>query len=552
MKNSRNLEQLKIIKSFIDAWTQQTTSKKFLYLKSSTFNTLSNVEFEGYVSISSLDEIDSEDQFDLIIGDLPMFLQRSIKVTYQDKSITIPENWSEILNSSAYLTNEGTGLFILEPSMFITEIGRKFENVMNKNGLYVNAIFNLPERILEPETVITPLIVAIKKIDPSRIFVAELTDEDQSKKVVDSFHKLVDGGDIRSGKFLKAGSFRSFHRLQASQQIERLETQYKNYSEYTLLDISIEINSVQPDELFQERENSIYIPRIAGSSVAVVSQIEYAKLKHHNYFQVVLKDFALNEYVAAFFRSTLGKLTLSSLASSTATLLPRFHKKELEQALIALPTPEEQLLIVETQRALTRLKTAIDKFDSELALNPMSSSAIQKQLNTMLDVVGNLTDADRIRGLIREGETKHIEFKETLSLDVRKQTKEKYLETEAVQTVVAFLNTQGGILLIGVADNGELVGLNHEIDKFYKGNVDKFILRWKDLLKDRIGEGCYTFLEYRMINMQQKFILWVECKASPFPFYLDKTEFYFRTHPATHRLDGPKLVEYVKNRFFNK
>ena len=224
------------------------------------------------------------------------------------------------------------------------------------------------------------------------------------------------------------------------------------------------------------------------------------------------------------------------------------NKRDLEQALVALPKPEEQRSIVDTQKTLTRLKSAIDEFDSELALNPTSSSSIQKQLDTMLDAIGGLTDADKIYGLIREGESKHTEFKETLSLDVKKQTKEKYIETFALKTVVAFLNTEGGVLLIGISDEGKITGLNNEIEKFYK-NIDKFLLQWKNLLKERVGEENYPFIEYRVVRVNDKLVLWVECEASPSPCYLDQIDFYVRTNPATDKLEGPKLVEYVKNHF---
>ena len=166
----------------------------------------------------------------------------------------------------------------------------------------------------------------------------------------------------------------------------------------------------------------------------------------------------------------------------------------------------------------------------------------------MLNAIGGLTDVDKVYGLVREGESKNTEFKETLSLDIKKQTKEKYIETSALKTVVAFLNTEGGILLIGISDEGKITGLNDEIEKFYK-NTDKFLLQWKNLLKQHVGEEFYPFIEYKVIKVGDKLVLWVECKQSPSPCYLDQNDFYVRTNPATDKLEGPKLVEYVKNHF---
>lgn len=582
MENTRNPAQLSIIKSFVDKWRIRTSAKSLLLLtypakffpkdengkslktsvdtifsvanelrgsnnffdlRHSSFKVFSAVDFEGSQIVESSNEVHKGEKFDLIIGALP-FGMNQIDVEYRGAKLRIPRNWNEILQSLEFLENSGTGLYLLEPLGFGTSMGQKFEKELNKNGFYVSGYFNAPEKILQPETSITPIIVAITKNPPSKLFISELLNESQSEQVVDNYFSSEDGTDLKTGKYIDLGSYYGFHRLKIKQQIERLETQYKNYTEYTLGNLAIEINYVNSGGEFQEKDNAIYVPKIGKSPV--VSKLSDAKLKHQNYFQVVLREVAFNEYVSAFFRSALGQLILDSLTSQT--FIAHLNKRDLEQALVALPKPEEQRLIVDTQKTLLRLKSAIDEFDSELALNPASSKSIQKQLDTMLDAIGGLTDADKVYSLIREGESKHTEFKETLSLDVKKQTKEKYIETSALKTVVAFLNTEGGILLIGISDEGKITGINDEVEKFYK-NIDKFLLHWKTLLKERIGEENYPFIEYRIVNVAEKLVLWVECKESPSPCYLDQIDFYVRTNPATDKLEGPKLVEYVKNHF---
>ena len=242
------------------------------------------------------------------------------------------------------------------------------------------------------------------------------------------------------GMEIEERAFHGFHQVKIKQQIEKLETQYKEYEEHAIGEIAIEINYVAHGKELQETENSVYIPKIGNSSV--VSRITDTTLKHHNYFQVVLGEKAINEYVAAFFKSDLGRLVLQSLTSGT--FIPHLNKRDLEQATIALPSIDDQKQILVTQRKLRDLKSAIDSFDSELALNPTSSISILDQLDSILEAIGGLTDVDEVHSLIRQGESKNIEFKETLSLDLKKQTKEKYIEISALKTIVAFLNTEGG------------------------------------------------------------------------------------------------------------
>ena len=543
MQNIQNPSQFSIIKAFVDEWKSRTSAKAILYLRNSTFGIFSAVNFGDSHIVASSDEINKGSKFDLIIGDLPFGMQQ-IEIEYQETKLRIPRNWSEIFKSLLFLGESGTALFLLEPLGFSTGIGLKFEKELNKNGFYASAFFDAPEKILQPETSITPIIVAITNTPPSKIFIAELLNEKQSEQVVNSYFSSSGSTDLKTGKNIDLGSFHGFHRLKIRQQIERLETQYKNYAEYTLGKLAVEINHVSAGDELKEKDNSIYVPKIGKSPV--ISKLSDAKLKHHNYFQVVFGELALNEYVSAFFKSALGQLVLESLISRT--FIAHLNKRDLEQALVALPKLEEQKIIVNTQKTLTRLKSAIDEFDTELALNPTSSNSIQKQLDSMLDAIGGLTDADKVYGLILEGESKHTEFKETLSLDVKKKVKEKYIETSALKTVVAFLNTEGGILLIGISDDIKVTGLDYEIEKFYK-NMDGFLLHWKNLLKERIGEEYYPFIEYRVIKVAEKLVLWVECKASLSPCYLDQNDFYVRTNPSTDKLEGPKLVEYVKNHF---
>jgi len=44
-------------------------------------------------------------------------------------------------------------------------------------------------------------------------------------------------------------------------------------------------------------------------------------------------------------------------------------------------------------------------------------------------------------------------------------------------------------------------------------------------------------------------VLYVNCGKSEKPCYLDGKDFYVRTNPATDKLEGPKLVNYIKNHF---
>jgi hypothetical protein len=264
---------------------------------------------------------------------------------------------------------------------------------------------------------------------------------------------------------------------------------------------------------------------------------------------VVLNNQALNEYVAHFLGTSVGQHALSLLEQGSVT--KRLNKSDLQECLIALPSLEIQQDIICTHQKLAALKDAIGKLDHELSLNPTGQNDFRTQVDSLLAVVGGLSDADHVRSIVRQGESKTVEFKQTFSLDLRKDTKEQYIETSALKTVVAFLNSDGGNLLIGVGDDEKIVGVNVEIEKFHKGSLDNFLKHFKNAVRGRIGEAFYPFINYRIVDVEGEMVLVVECGPSTSPCFLDVNDFYVRTNPATDRLEGPKFLEYVKHRFEN-
>lgn len=133
-------------------------------------------------------------------------------------------------------------------------------------------------------------------------------------------------------------------------------------------------------------------------------------------------------------------------------------------------------------------------------------------------------------------------------MDIKKNKKEKYIEQQALKTLVAFLNTNGGILLVGVSDDKNILGIQDEIKKYHKDN-DHFLLHFKNLIKTYIGEHFYDFIDYRIINVDERKIFQVNCKRSDKECFLESKDFYVRTNPATDKLEGPKMVAYINQHF---
>jgi hypothetical protein len=65
-----------------------------------------------------------------------------------------------------------------------------------------------------------------------------------------------------------------------------------------------------------------------------------------------------------------------------------------------------------------------------------------------------------IADLIAGGETRAVEFKSTLRMNLHTGQVDDKIQVSALKTIAGFLNAKGGTLLIGVADNGEVLGLD--------------------------------------------------------------------------------------------
>lgn len=355
------------------------------------------------------------------------------------------------------------------------------------------------------------------------------------------FSKVATIDDIRGNDYNL-----NIRRYADSSALGALVTQYNTFQKVAIKELSLEVKAVRGGATFTDQDNAVYI---STSGKRVTHRLDDIDQRHDRFYQVILGDRAINAYVAQFLRTSIGQHALSLMAVGSAK--QRLAKAELAECLIALPDLKTQQSIVATHEKLLALRNAISKFDQELSVNPVGLSELQVQLDSMLQVIGQLSDADQVRSIIREGESKTVEFKETFSLNVRNDTGQKdgKMEDMCLKTIVAFLNSEGGHLLVGVADDGSIAGLAAEIGKFHRDSTDKFLLHFKNAIEKRIGPEFYPFINYRLVEVDGKNPMIVQCKPSQKPCFLDGADFYVRTNPATDRLVGPKQLEYIRHRF---
>lgn len=154
----------------------------------------------------------------------------------------------------------------------------------------------------------------------------------------------------------------------------------------------------------------------------------------------------------------------------------------------------------------------------------------------------------KVRQLISAGEGARVEFKSTLRWHLKADKPAKEIELAILKTIVAYLNSEGGNLLIGVQDDGTICGLDN--DHFV--NDDKFMLHFNNMVKQHIGLEFSKYINYRIIpvNDENKVML-VECETSQDPAflkYIEDEDFYIRVGPASRKLSTRKTLKYLANK----
>src|SRR5271169_5101909 len=79
-----------------------------------------------------------------------------------------------------------------------------------------------------------------------------------------------------------------------------------------------------------------------------------------------------------------------------------------------------------------------------------------------------------VRLAIARGESASLEFKSTFRWDLREKRFNRSLESVVMKTLAGYMNGQGGTLLIGVADDGSIVGLALDYSTLKKPDRDGF------------------------------------------------------------------------------
>ncbi len=153
-----------------------------------------------------------------------------------------------------------------------------------------------------------------------------------------------------------------------------------------------------------------------------------------------------------------------------------------------------------------------------------------------------------INQLLREEEGMHLEFKSSLRFNSIQRCLEPKLEFNCLKTICAFLNAEGGDLLIGVNDKKWVVGLKDDYKTLTKSNRDAFENYLTTQISNKVGDRHLSNIRVYFPKPYGKEICRVNVKNAPEPAYLHhkgKQFFFVRTGNASRPFKISDSTKYI-------
>jgi len=123
--------------------------------------------------------------------------------------------------------------------------------------------------------------------------------------------------------------------------------------------------------------------------------------------------------------------------------------------------------------------------------------------------------------------------------------------TSILKPTAGFLNAKGGTLVIGMSDDGDVVGVQKDLE-LKQWNIDQYVNRITDRIASNLGEFAAAMTTISVVPEGDQHLCLLEIARSPDPVYRTGKQspvFYARINNSTREISGPSLVSYVQKRW---
>ncbi len=195
-----------------------------------------------------------------------------------------------------------------------------------------------------------------------------------------------------------------------------------------------------------------------------------------------------------------------------------------------------------------KFKSILDKIPS-----PQSSN-LGRSTRNAANCLERLASTDTVTA-IKKGEGDSVEFKETFQFNVHANRFDKSLRGEVYDAISAFMNSWGGILLIGIHDSGTITGLGPDYSLIGKadrrGGFQETLCQG---IENAIGKEHFCLLSIHFESLEDKEICRLDIAEANGPVYLHDKEkntdsLFIRRGNASVKLDTREALKYIKEKW---
>jgi hypothetical protein len=172
------------------------------------------------------------------------------------------------------------------------------------------------------------------------------------------------------------------------------------------------------------------------------------------------------------------------------------------------------------------------------------------ELKSRIDLEHEDEPNPEISELLAGDESDLVEFKATLRYDLHTKEVNKKLEHVVAKTVAAFMNSEGGTLLIGVDDKTkDVLGLDNDFSTLKKQNLDGFQLQINSVLNKYVGAEYNSHMNVSFPAHNNVTICQVSVSKSSSPVFVTSEGseyFYIRQSGSSEPLSREQQSKYEK------
>ena len=154
--------------------------------------------------------------------------------------------------------------------------------------------------------------------------------------------------------------------------------------------------------------------------------------------------------------------------------------------------------------------------------------------------------------LIAHGESATLELKSAFRWDMKEGKPSRLVEDAALKTIAGFMNGEGGTLIIGVSDTGEVKGLENDYSILKKKDRDGLAQAVMTAVSSNMGTDTCRYMEILFHNINGKEVCRIIIHPSHRPVYIKEgndMRFYLRTGVSTRWLNVQEAVEFISDRW---